>query len=326
MRRADVILVFIALCVALLACKKDKDKGKVDDKAASATSAAAPAPEPPAKYAAGDVLKYMPNDCTEGRFFVSAVKLIGSNKPHLDNIKSQLLAGSDPEAKEANEVFKELDAAGFDVARDLQEVAVCAGYQGEAVVALGLNLDQVKGDPLELLARAVEKGGKPKPTVQKKDGISFVQPDKDPVIIALVKPSVLVIAKDMTVVATAMKGEGTGAFGPASTHVVYGEFEQGDKVTVTATEAGPNLDISISILPKGKKPEDLKMGLEAMRLDAVKELSKGPFKDLADDAKKVNFAVEGSRVVAKLSLPRSRIDKLFADVAAKKPEELLQAL
>jgi hypothetical protein len=322
-RRADVILVFIALCVALLACKKGKDKA--EDKAAAA-SVAAPAPEPPARYTAGDVLKYMPNDCTEGRFFVSVVKLIGTNKPHLDKIKSQLLAGTDPDTKEASAAFKELEAGGFDLARDIQEVAVCNGYQGEAVVALGLNLDQVTGDPLQLLTRAVEKGGEPKPTVQKKDGISYVKPAKDPVVIALVKPTVLVIAKDMTVVATAMKGQGTAAFGPASKHLAYGDVEEGDKITFTATEAGSNVDIAISILPKGKKPEDMKMGLEAMRLETVKELSQGPFKDLAGDAKKVNFTVEGSRVVAKLSLPRSRIDKLFADAAAKKPEELLQAL
>jgi hypothetical protein len=309
-RRADVIIVFVALCVALLACKKGKDKA--DDEAAGATSAAAPAPEPPAKYSAGDVLRYMPKDCTEGRFFVSAAKLIGANKPHLDKIKSQLLAGTDPDAKKASAVFKELEAGGFDLARDLQEVAVCAGYQGEAVVAMGLNLDQVKGDPLELLTRAVEKGGEPKPTVLKQAGISYVKPDKEAVVIALVKPSVLLIAKDMTVVATAMKGEGAAAFGPASKHTVYADFEEDDKITLTATDSGSNVDIAVSILPKGKKPEDMKMGLEAMRLEAVKELSNSPF--------------EGSRVVAKHTVPRSRIDKLFADAAAKKPEELLQAL
>lgn len=323
MRRADVIIVFIAVCVALLACKKGKDK--TEEKSAAATSAAAPAPEPPAKYAAGDVLKYMPNDCTEGRVFVNAVKLIGKNKPHLDQIKRQLLAGTDPDAKEANAVFKELESGGFDLARDFQEVAVCAGFQGDPVVALGLNLDQVKGDPLELLARAVEKGGKPKPTVQKKDGIAYVQPEKEPAVIALVKPTVLLIAKDMTVVATAIKGQGSGVFGPAAQHIVWAEFEEGDKITLMATEAGANVDISISILPQGKKPEDVRVGLEQMRLQALKDISKGPFKDFVDDAKKVKFTVEGSRVVAKLSVARARIDKLFEDAAAKKPEELLHA-
>jgi len=323
-RRADVIMVFIALCVALLACKKGKDEA--DDKAAGAASAAAPAPEPPAKYTSGDVLRYMPKDCTEGRFFVSASKLIGANKPHLDKLKSQLLAGTDPDAKKASAVFKELETGGVDLARDVQEVAVCAGYQGDAVVAMGLNLDQVKGDPLELLTRAVEKGGEPKPTVQKQDGVSYVKPDKEPVVIALVKPGVLVIAKDMTVVATAMKGEGAAAFGPASKHTVYADFEEGDKITLTATDTGSNVEIALSILPKGKKPEDMKMELEAVRLEAIKELSDSPFKDLVADVKKVNFTVEGSRVIGKHTVPRSRIDKLFADVAAKKPEELLQAL
>ena len=50
-----------------------------------------------------------------------------------------------------------------------------------------------------------------------------------------------------------------------------------------------------------------------------------PLEDFTDDAKKVTFAVEGAKVVARLTIARSRLDDLFKKASTMKPEELMRA-
>ena len=111
MRGANLIAVMLTVCVALLACKKDKEKGKEE----ASASAAAPAAAPPAKYASGDVLKYLPKNCAEGRVFLNLAKLLGPNRADLEKLQKSLLAGTDPDTKKAEKTLKVLKDAGFEV-------------------------------------------------------------------------------------------------------------------------------------------------------------------------------------------------------------------
>jgi hypothetical protein len=331
-RSANLLIAIMAVCVALLACKKDKDEDKeakpADGKAAAAASAKAKPTEAPSnKYSSGDVLKYMPKECTEGRFFVSLSRLIGPSKQAVDDMVKTMLTGTDPDVAEAREIVQMFKDGGIEFSRDLQEVAVCAGYKGQTLVAVGFHADQIKsGDALDLIAKAVEKANKKKPEKGTEAGIPMLTDKGGKKGMALPSPTVLLIVEDRSVVADAKQGGGASEFGDAASQMVWGAGDaEGDKITAKATPKGEDIELRVEVLPKGKKPDDLKIELEAMRAKAVKEMAGSPFAEFADDAKKVTFSVEGAKVVAQVSIARARIDALFKQGSTMKPEELMRA-
>lgn len=310
--------------------------------AASAKADGASKPDDKAREpasAGGSIFKYMPATCEMGRVYVNVAKLLSGDEvqKNLGAFQEKMLASmGGADAAKGQEVVKVLKDGGFEPGRDLREIAVCIGAKSEPPVLVISMSDKVK-EPLQLMASAMEKGGKPKPTVAKEGDLTIMTQTGEDGALAEVAPGIILIGKDKEAVTKLAKGgDGADAFGEASKHLVWASINPGEKepsVDGTLSDVADKYELKVGVQMKGPQAEAMKKDpakfakeMEGMAQKVAADLEKGPLKPLAEHIKAAKFAVEGDKLMVTASVPKAAITDTSKAVAEAKPEDLMKAL
>ncbi|MBW2527360.1 MAG: hypothetical protein JRI23_24470 [Deltaproteobacteria bacterium] len=299
---------------------------------AKATAAKTAEPAKKAGYTQGDVLKHMPADCESGRVYARMGDLYGMKgvAGELNTLQDTMVASLGPESK-AKEILAVLKDGGFDPVKTIADTAMCMGKDEEPVVAAGLNLGKIE-DPLELVAKAIEKSGKPKPKIETEGEMRWMGTGEAEGVIAMVSPNVIAVAKNKEALLPLAKGGGAKGFGDAAKSLIWASIKTGKESAVDAKlmDKGDDLDVWAAIGMDGPGLDEMKKNPDAfvkqMEQEAAKiadELAKTPFKMLAERVKAAKFAVEGDKAVITASVPKTDLVAALKAAASAKPEELM---
>jgi len=286
----------------------------------------------PAGYKTGDILKYLPAECPDGRLYARLGDIYGLKgvAGELGTLQDTMVASLGPESK-AKDILKVLKDGGFDPVKTIADTAMCIGANEEPLVVAGLNLGKIE-DPLELIAQAVEKSGKPKPKIEKEGEIRWMSTGEKDGVIAMVAPNVIAVAKTKEAVLPLAKAAGAAGFKDAAQNLIWASIKAGKDTNVDAKlmDKGDNLDIWAAIGMDGPGLDEMKKNPEAfvkqMEQEASKigdEMAKTPFKMLAERVKAAKFAVEGDKAIITASLPKTELVAALKAAGAAKPEELM---
>lgn len=291
----------------------------------AAPSAAADAPAAGASaYAAGDVVKHMPKDCDEGRVFVNLGKLMAAGGANAAAAEAKLLSMADAKVAKGLEALK---ASGFDPAKSIKEVAICAAKDdNNTVVAVGMDAPAKPGN--EVIEKFFEAIGE-KATKKEEGGATYFTNTKGDREMTLAKPTVLLITGKGKSLALAKGGDGAGEFQQGS-NVVWAKIVPGagESVDVTLAEAGANLELMVGVVEKrmgDKLKKDAAGEIKKAETELKKMsdgLEKSPFKPAAEVLKALKISAEGDKLVVKASVPTSVLSDLMKAVADAKPEDL----
>jgi len=283
--------------------------------------------------AAGQTFKYMPKECKGGRFYANVSALFsddGVTKNMGSVVENMIGAGGDEKGKAA---FKVLQDGGLDL-KTIKEVSGCLDEKSNPVIAVAYGGD-VK-NPLELIANAVEAGGKPKPKMEEMDGISYLTPDGKSGVVAAVSKNVLVIAKNKDDLKPVLKGgDGAAEFAAAKDAILWlSLFMPGEgKVDASVKEKGDAYEGNFKIVMEGHQGEAFKKDAKKFIEDIEKEMAKGmaeieksPFKAAAPILKSAKFSADGDALVVNITVPKSALQELSKAVADTKPEDLMRSL
>lgn len=305
-------------------------------KAAATAKAGATAKEKAAPkkaaYQAGDVLKHMPKECPDGRIYARVADIYGIKgvAGELGTLENTMVASLGPESK-APDILKVLKEGGFDPLKTVVDTAMCIGDGEEPVIAAGLELGKIE-DPLELIATAVEKSGKPKPKIEKEGEMRWMSSGDTEGVIAMLSPNVIAVGKTKEAVAALAKAEGAAGFKDAKDNLVWASIKADDKTTVDGKlmDKGDNLEIWAAIQMDGpgldemkKNPDAFVKQMEQEAASMADEIAKTPFKMLAERIKAAKFAVEGDKAVITAAVPKTDLVGALKAAASSKPEELM---
>ncbi len=339
----------LVVCGGLLltsGCKKETQQTSSGAASASAgvlatasASAAHQVAAKPAGFVKGETLTHLPPDCQRGRLYldVSAIaSLAGDTTKGLE--KQWLGALGTADGETARKVLKTLRDGGFEPAAHVKELAMCITEKEEDMVfAVGLDLSQVKGDPLDLIVQAATNAGA-KDKVEKKQEGKFsylLSKDKDEGGALSVQGSSLVVARDLKALLGAQKGGGAKAFKDAAKSIAYVDIsiEQGT-IAGSITEVGADLKVAGSMKMTGKAADDLKKGgdgavkqMKGMVDEMADELAKAPpFRGLAKPLKGLQLSADGDTLRAELTIPKKTLTEAIQATGEMKPEDLMQLM
>jgi hypothetical protein len=291
----------------------------------AAPTATADAPAGGSSYAAGDVVKYMPKDCDAGRVFVNLGKFMGYGGANAAAVQAKLLSmAGDPKVAKGLDALK---AGGFDPAKSLKEVAICATKNDDnVVVAVGMDAPTKPGN--EVIEKFFEAIGE-KANKKEEGGATFFTNTKGDRELTLAKPTVLLITGKGKSLALAKGGDGAGEFQQGS-NVIWAKIipGAGESVDVTLAEAGANLDLTVGVVEKrmgDKLKKDAAGEIKKAETELKKMsdgLEKSPFKPAAEVLKALKITAEGDKLVVKASVPSTVLADLMKAVADAKPEDL----
>jgi hypothetical protein len=339
-----------AVCASLLLCtgcsKKDEAPKQDDGKpvaSASAKPTGGKAKKPNAtasKFAKGETLAHMPKECSQGRLYVDVAafaQLVGGAARGLEEAVTGSMDPKDGDA--TRKALGVLKAGGVDLVSSLKELAVCMKDGDDVLIAVGMDLSQVKGDPLELILKALAAAGRKDKVEKRQDGsLSYLlaEGEAEGGVIARLGSS-LVVAKNLQALKLARKGGGAAAFKNATKTMAYVAMTitQG-RLAGTLVDTGKDLKIVGSMQMKGKGPAaaDLKAQADA-NLKRMKgavdemadELAKAPpFKDLAQPLKALKLTADGDALKAELTLPKKSVQSAIKATSELTAEELQQLM
>ena len=356
-KKALSALSMVFVCSGLMACEDAKketaapDKGK--EAAAASGKAAAKAPasadakktakadaekkDDAGKYEAGAALKYLPKECEGGRIYLNLGKVlegeVGKNLEATMEKMAETMAGGDEKTKK---VMATLEENGFEMTNNVQEIGVCLDQKSDPVVAVGMIPGKMKGEPLDMIAKAVEASGEAKPKSEEEDGVKYLTVNGEKGVISQPVKNVLVVAETKDKAKAALKGgEGAAGFGEAAKKVAWVNVKMGPEgdVEVTVEEKGDAYEGKFAMgMPKAqaeaakKDPDAFVKGMEGEAAKLATELEKTPFKSLGEHVKNAKFAVDGDKFIVTANIKKADIVALSKTAADTPPEELMKAM
>lgn len=301
---------------------KDGETAKKDDAAKKDATASAQ----------GATFKYMPKECKGGRFYANISALFSNDgvTKNLDTMLEGMVAGGDDKGKAA---FKVLKDGGLDL-KTVKEISGCLDEKSNPIIAVA-HSGKVK-EPLDLIANAVEAGGKPKPKKEEVDGVSYLTPEGKSGVVAAVSPTVLVIAENKDALKPVAKGgDGAAEFAKAKDALIWFALTMAGEGNVDAMikEKGDGYEGNFKIVMEGPKGEafkkDSKKFIEDMEKEmaqGVAEIEKSPFKAAAPILKSAKFSADGDALVVNITVPKKALEELSKAASEMKPEELMRSL
>lgn len=292
-----------------------KDPPKPDTAAAAApTGATAPA---------GDILRYMPKECDEGRGYGNVSKLSdGDIGTALDGAMTNLMSLNPKDSKKAEEAMKVLRDGGIEPGKALDEVAVCANKDDKKTV-VALMGDMSKSDkPAETIAKAIETAsGKTVKREEAGDITWLMNPDgKD--VIAVIGKTTLLVGKDKAALEAAAKGlDGAGEFGDAKNHVVWVSAAGKEPLAITVDESGDNFALKANAKVGEKKAGEAKKEFDKF----LPELDKNVpplFKPVVPVVKAAKVEANGDTLNVTADIPKATIVEFLNGLKTAKLEDL----
>lgn len=332
---AGMVLGCSALLFTAACTKKEeaKPEGVASAKAVAAASAApsaAPAPTAAAGYTKGDAAKYTLAECKGGRIYVDTAALLSLAGDAAKGLEDKVTAAAGgAEAEKAKKILQTFKDGGFDPTTGIKEVAACIiDDKAGPVLAIGVDLTKVKGDPLDLILKSAEVAGEKKPVKKTEGKLSYLLLDGEEGALA-VFGNVIVLGQDLAKLQEAAKAGGAAGFKDASGTVVYAFVPgpQGD-ITASLTETAEELKLVGTM--KGEqikaKGEALVTQSKGMLDEVVKGLAATPFKDLAEPLKGLKVSVADDTVKAELAIPKKTVQGAIKTAQDMKPEDFMKLL
>lgn len=288
-------------------------------------------------YKAGDVVKYMPAECKGGRIFVNLSGVLGAKgmAEQMGALETQLVSATGEDQDKAKKVLAALKEGGFEPGKSLREMAVCIGEKDAGpMLAIALEPGQIK-DPLGLIAKTVEAGGKPAPKLQKEGSLSYLKDDQDKGLIGQAAPNVLVVAKDKAAIVEMAKAGGAAGFADAVKHVIFASVPGGDMTfDVKVIDKGEAFDLWLGMkMAAGAGLDEMKKAPDAfvkqMQGQANKmadQFAQTPLKPLAERVKGAKFEVKDDTLVVTGTLPKADLAAVTKALATSKPEDLMKMM
>ncbi|MFO0546833.1 MAG: hypothetical protein U0271_00530 [Polyangiaceae bacterium] len=291
-----------------------KDPPKPDTAAAAAPGTTAPA---------GDILRYMPKECDEGRGYGNVSKLsAGDIGTALDGAMTNLMSLNPKDSKKAEEAMKVLRDGGIEPGQALDEIAVCANKDDKKTIVAFMG-DMSKSDkPAETIAKAIETAsGKTVKREEAGDITWLMNPDgKD--VIAVIGKTTLLMGKDKAALEAAAKGlDGAGEFGDAKNHVVWVSANGKEPMSLTVDESGDNFALKANVKAGEKKAADAKKEFDKM----LPELDKNVpplFKPVIPVVKSAKVEAAGDTLNISADIPKATIVEFLNGLKTAKVEDL----
>lgn len=312
------------------AAKKDGDEKKADSEEKKVE-------DKPAAAEAGATFAFMPAACEQGRVYINMKGLSTGASGTMEEIEEKMmgaLGGGDAET--AEKVMKVLKDGGFEP-QMLHEVSVCIDKDGEPTIAMAH--DPGLKEPLELFAKAIEAAGKPKPEIEKKDGVALMKnpgAGKDGAL-AAPKAGILLLGKgEETLSALYKGGDGADGFADAKGQLVWAKVVETKPtkpdIEFKLVDGGKSLDADLRVTMKGPQgkaiaddPKTSVAEMEKQRDQFVAQIEKSPFAMLAEPVKNVELSTDGPTMVVKGKIAKELLDQFGKKMGEMKPEELMKA-